>query len=73
MNKRRIIAILIAFLLTVAATAMWSASTIEREGDPDVNVLEASFQSIRQPVQERRQEDPTDDGEGCREVCCRGS
>ena len=42
MNKRRIIAILIAFLLTVAATAMWSASTIEREGDPDVNVLEDS-------------------------------
>ena len=40
MNKRRLIAILIAFLLTIAATAMWSASTIEREGDPDVNVLE---------------------------------
>jgi Tfp pilus assembly protein PilF len=40
MNKRRIIAILIAFILTIAGTAMWSASTIEREGDPDVNVLE---------------------------------
>ena len=35
MNKRRIIAMLIAFLLTIAATAMWSAATIEREGNPD--------------------------------------
>ena len=42
MNKRRIIAILIAFTLTIAATAMWSASTIEREGDPDANVIEDS-------------------------------
>ena len=42
MNKRRIIAIIIAFLLTIAATAMWSASTIERDGDPDANVLEDS-------------------------------
>ena len=42
MNKRRIIAVLIAFVLTVAATAMWSASTIEREGDPDAIVLDDS-------------------------------
>ena len=42
MNKRRIIAVLIAFVLTVGATAMWSASTIEREGDPDAIVLEDS-------------------------------
>lgn len=42
MNKRRIIAVLVAFVITVAATAMWSASTIEREGDPDANVLEDS-------------------------------
>ncbi len=42
MNKRRLIAILIAFILTVAATAVWSAATIEREGDPDANVLEDS-------------------------------
>lgn len=42
MNKRRIIAVLIAFMLTIAATAMWSASTIEREGDPDAIVLEDS-------------------------------
>jgi tetratricopeptide (TPR) repeat protein len=42
MNKRRIIAILIAFIVTIAVTAMWSATTIEREGDPDANVLEDS-------------------------------
>src|ERR1051325_338499 len=42
MNKRRIIAVLIALIITVAATAMWSASTIVREGDPDAIVLEDS-------------------------------
>jgi len=42
MNKRRILAVLIALVLTVAATAMWSASTIQREGDPDAIVLEDS-------------------------------
>ena len=42
MKKRRIIAVLIAFVLTIAATAMWSASTIQREGDPDAIVLEDS-------------------------------
>lgn len=42
MNKRRAIALLIAFILTIAATAMWSASTISREGDPDANVLQDS-------------------------------
>jgi len=40
MNKRRVIAISIALVITIAGTAMWSASTIEREGDPDANVLE---------------------------------
>jgi Tfp pilus assembly protein PilF len=42
MKKRRLIAVLIAFILTIAATAMWSASTDEREGDPDAIVLEDS-------------------------------
>ena len=42
MNKRRIIAFLIALVVTIGVTAMWSAATIEREGDPDVNVLEDS-------------------------------
>jgi hypothetical protein len=40
MQKRRIIAILIAFVLTVAVTAMWSATTLERDGDPDANLIE---------------------------------
>jgi Tfp pilus assembly protein PilF len=42
MQKRRIIAILIAFLLTIAVTAMWSAATLERDGDPDANMIEDS-------------------------------
>ncbi|MDQ2936768.1 MAG: tetratricopeptide repeat protein [Acidobacteriota bacterium] len=42
MSKRRILAIFIALILTIAATAMWSASTIEREGDTDANVIEDS-------------------------------
>lgn len=42
MKKRRILAVLIAFVMTIGATAMWSASTIEREGDPDAIVLEDS-------------------------------
>src|SRR6185312_3093606 len=42
MNKRRILAVLIALVLTIFATAMWSASTDEREGDPDAIVLEDS-------------------------------
>jgi Flp pilus assembly protein TadD len=42
MSKRRIIAVFIAFALTIAATAMWSASTDGRDGDPDAIVLEDS-------------------------------
>ena len=42
MNKRRLSAVLVALVFTFAVTAMWSASTIVREGDPDANVLEDS-------------------------------
>jgi Tfp pilus assembly protein PilF len=42
MNKRRLLAILIAFALTVAASAVWSASTTERDGDADANAIEDS-------------------------------
>jgi Tfp pilus assembly protein PilF len=42
MNKRRLLAILIALVLTIAASAMWTASTIEREGDADANAIEDS-------------------------------
>ncbi len=42
MHKRRLIAILIAFVLTIVVTAMWSAATYERDGDPDANVIEDS-------------------------------
>jgi Tfp pilus assembly protein PilF len=42
MSKRRLLAVLIAFVLTVGASAMWSASTIERDGDADANAIEDS-------------------------------
>jgi len=42
MNTRRLVAILIAFILTIGATAMWSAATDEREGDADANAIEDS-------------------------------
>ncbi len=42
MNTRRILAVIIALVLTIAATTMWSASTVLREGDPDANAIEDS-------------------------------
>jgi Flp pilus assembly protein TadD len=42
MSKRRLIAIFIVFVIAVGASAMWSASTIERDGDPDANSIEDS-------------------------------
>lgn len=42
MNKRRLVAVFIALVLTIAASAMWSASTNEREGDADANAIEDS-------------------------------
>jgi Tfp pilus assembly protein PilF len=42
MNKRRLLAIVIALVITVVASAMWSAATIEREGDADANAIEDS-------------------------------
>jgi Flp pilus assembly protein TadD len=42
MNKRTLLAVLIAFVLAIGATAMWSATTTEREGDTDVNAIEDS-------------------------------
>src|SRR6476619_4412890 len=45
MTKRRLIAALIALVLTIAVTGMWSAAPIEREGDPDANAIEDSGSS----------------------------
>jgi Tfp pilus assembly protein PilF len=42
MWKRRFVAFLMAFVLTLGASAMWSAGTVERDGDPDVNLIEDS-------------------------------
>jgi Tfp pilus assembly protein PilF len=46
MHKRRLIAIAIALMLTLVTTAMWSASTIVREGDTDANFLEDSGSTV---------------------------
>jgi Tfp pilus assembly protein PilF len=54
MRKRRLIAVLIAFVITIAATAMWSAATIEREGDPDVNVLEDSGSTAGEVTEKKK-------------------
>jgi Tfp pilus assembly protein PilF len=42
MRTRTIIAVVIALILTIAGTALWSASTTERNGDTDANVVEDS-------------------------------
>src|ERR1700752_581731 len=54
MNKRRIIAFLIALVITITSTAMWSAATIEREGDPDAIVLEDSGSEAGEAVQPKK-------------------
>lgn len=46
MHKRRLIAIAIALMLTLVTTAMWTASTIVREGDADANFLEDSGSTV---------------------------
>lgn len=42
MSIRTIVAIFIALILTIGVTAMWSAGTVERDGDTDANVIEDS-------------------------------
>ena len=53
MSKRSIVAILIAFVIAVAASAMWSASTTERDGDPDVNAIQDSGSSAGSSEQKK--------------------
>jgi Tfp pilus assembly protein PilF len=54
MRNRRLLAILIALVLTTAGTAMWSASTIEREGDADANLIEDSGSSAGGPSEKKK-------------------
>src|SRR5882762_6237773 len=54
MSKRSILAIFIAFVIAVAASAMWSASTTERDGDPDANVLEDSGSAAGNTVEKKK-------------------
>lgn len=46
MHKRRLLAIAIALMLTLVTTAMWSASTVLREGDQDANFLEDTGSTV---------------------------
>ena len=39
MRRRRLIAFSIALVITLGVSAMWTASTIERDGDSDVNMM----------------------------------
>jgi Flp pilus assembly protein TadD len=40
MRKRTIIAIIVAFVLTIGVSALWSAQTDKRDGDRDANTIE---------------------------------
>jgi hypothetical protein len=42
MRTRTMIAILIALVLTIWASAIWSATTLGRDGDPEAGVTEDS-------------------------------
>lgn len=42
MNKRRIYAAIVAFVMMVGVTALWSAETTKRDGDEDANVISDS-------------------------------
>lgn len=42
MRNRRLIAFIIAIVVTFSISAMWSAATIQREGDADANMIEDS-------------------------------
>ncbi len=54
MRTRTIIAFFIAFALIVGVSAMWSASTIERDGDTDANVLEDSGSETGPSVEQKK-------------------
>src|SRR6266540_5855621 len=53
MRKTRLIAILLSIAITFSVSAMWSAATIERDGDPDANVIENSGSSAGQASQKK--------------------
>lgn len=54
MRKRTIIAFFIAFALIVGVSAMWTASTIERDGDTDANVIEDSGSEAGPAVEKKK-------------------
>ncbi len=54
MWTRRLIAFSVALILTLGATAMWSAGTIERDGDEDVNLIEDSGSEAGSGTEEKK-------------------
>src|SRR5262245_24925459 len=54
MRKRTIIAFFIAFALILGVSAMWTASTIERDGDTDANVIEDSGSAAGPAVEKKK-------------------
>ena len=54
MRKRTIIAFFIAFALIVGVSAMWTASTFERDGDTDANVIEDSGSETGPAVEKKK-------------------
>jgi Flp pilus assembly protein TadD len=58
MSKRSILAIFIAFVLAIAASAMWSATTTERDGDPDANAIEDSGSTAGNSSEDTKSSEP---------------
>ena len=54
MRARTLIAIFIALVLTIGVTTVWSASTTERDGDTDANVIEDSGSDAGNAVEKKK-------------------
>lgn len=55
MRMRTLIAVFIAFVLTIGASAVWTASTTNPEGDADANMLEDSgLEAGEAPVEKKK-------------------
>lgn len=54
MRKRTIIAFIVAVVLTVGMSALWSAQTYLRNGDPDANTIEDNGSEAGQSVEKKK-------------------
>jgi Flp pilus assembly protein TadD len=53
MRKRTIIAIIVAFVLSIGVSALWSAQSDRREGDPDANTIEDNGSQAGQSAEKK--------------------